>query len=87
VIALRLASGLGVTQSLAIKPMSGLKKGTRVELVSHTDRREKFSVEEAENILTNPNNHGHWVLPPHSKYKLTDGKIISTGSTGTPPQG
>jgi 2-keto-4-pentenoate hydratase len=67
--------------------MSGLKKGTRVALVSHRKRNQDFSVEEAETILNNPNNHGHWALPEKSKYKLQDGKIISTGSTGTPPQG
>lgn len=63
--------------------MHGIKKGTKVKLVAKGGREEDFTVEEAETLLNNPKNVGHWFLPDKSKYKLQDGKIISTANPGT----
>lgn len=67
---------------------NGFKKGTVVELENATQGKRPFSVEEATNILSMPQNTGLWVLPAKSKYKFQDGKIIrSTGSpTATHPK-
>jgi hypothetical protein len=62
-----------------------MKKDDIVELVSEELKgtKHEFTVEHAENILSDPKNSPkQWAIPQGAKYKFEGGKIVSTTGTG-----
>jgi hypothetical protein len=59
-----------------------LKKGSKVVLENKQLGKSEFGPEQAQNLLTMPKFIGIWTLPADSKYKLENGKLISSRTSG-----